>query len=239
MREFRYVLRRLLGSPAFTIAATLTLAIAIGATASVFGVVDGVLLKTFPYRDPDRVLWIASSNPTHGIPVSTSSAPNFLDYRAQNTTFTALAATTIRAMTATGKGEPERLRGLAVTPSYFPVLGATPILGRGLAPDSGGPAEVVISYGYAQRFGGTVGSTLTLDGRPYTVVGVMPPGLPGDDQIWTRLSFGGGPDLNRNAQFYVIYGRLKPGVTPVRARRELETIASRLAAAYPEANTGV
>src|ERR1700722_19821478 len=158
MREFQHVLRRLRSSPAFTIAAALTLAIAIGATAAVFGIVDGVLLKAFPYRDPDRVVWIASSNPARGIPMSSSSPLNFLDYRAQNTTFTALAATTIRAMTVTGKGEPERLKGLAVTPPYSPVLGVPPTLGRALAPDSGGPAEVVISRGYAERSGGTIGS---------------------------------------------------------------------------------
>ncbi len=167
------------------------------------------------------------------------SPPNFLDYRAQNTTFTALAASSWRNRTVTGKGPPERLQGLSVTPSYFPVLGLTPILGRGLAPDSGGPAEVVISYGILAPIGQTVGSSLTLAwAGPHVIVGVMPPGLPGDNQIWTRLTFTPDPGPIGGPNALSVYGRLKPGVTLARAQREFETIASRLAAAYPAEDAG-
>ncbi|HXB25014.1 MAG TPA: ABC transporter permease [Gemmatimonadaceae bacterium] len=238
MREFRHVLRRLRSGPAFTIAATLTLAIAIGATASLYSIVDGVLLKAFPYRDADRVFWIARSNPARGMAAVRMTPGDFLEYQAQTTAFSALAASGLGNRTATGIGPPERLQGLVVTPSYFPVLGLTPVLGRGLSPDSGGTAEVVISYGYSRRSGMTVGSTLTLNGSPCVIVGVMPPGLPGDNAIWTQLTVKANDPADRGPNSLDVYGRLAPGVTQQGAQRELETIASRLAAAYPEDDAG-
>jgi putative ABC transport system permease protein len=242
MREFRHVLRRLRGSPAFTIAATLTLAIAIGATASVFGVVDGVLLKAFPYRDPARVLEFIGTNPTKGIPSTTLTPADFLDYRAQATSFTSVAAARYAFATVTGNGEAERLEARNVTPNYFPTVGLTPVLGRFLAPDSGGPAEAVIGYGYWQRrLGGeatAIGRTLILDGQPHTIVGVAPAGLAGDVEVWTRLSFSGAEAAARNRAELNVYGRLKPGVTPEQAQQELRVIAARLALAYPATNEG-
>jgi len=239
MRELQHVLRRLRRTPAFTIAATLTLAIAIGATASLYSIVDGVLLKAFPYRDADRVFWIARSNPARNMAAVRMTPGDFLEYQAQTTAFSALAASGLVNRTATGTGPPERLQGLAVTPSYFPVLGLTPILGRGLAPDPGGPAEAVISYGYWLRSGKTVGSTLTLAGAgPHIIVGVMPPGLPGDDEIWTLLTVRANDSANRGPNSLSVYGRLNPGITRQGAQRELETIASRLAATYPEEDAG-
>ncbi|HTA75142.1 MAG TPA: ABC transporter permease [Gemmatimonadaceae bacterium] len=239
--SLRHVLRRLRGSPAFTIAATLTLAIAIGATASVFSVVDGVLLKPFPYRDADRVLTIWESNPTVGLPQFPLAAQNYLDYRDQNTAFSTLAAWMGASFTVTGSQQPERVTGARVTPSYFPTLGVSPVLGRFLAPDSSGPDEVVIGYGYWQRrFGGApsaLGHTLVLDDHPYTIVGVMPPGLPGDIELWERLSLRG-DQINRGSHYLGVYGRLKRGVTPEAGRRELEVIAARLAKAYPGTNQG-
>jgi putative ABC transport system permease protein len=240
MRELQYALRRLRGSPGFTIAATLTLAIAIGATASVFGVVDGVLLKAFPYRDPDRVLTIWEGNAELHVPKFTVSPGDFLDFSAQNRAYTALAASVNSDAIVTGSHESEHLSGLAVTPSYFPVLGITPVLGRSLSPDSGGLPEVVIGYGYWQRqFGGApsvIGQPLTLDDHPYTIVGVMPVGLPGTAELWTRLSIQGAELVNRETHYLHVYGRLKPGVTPEGGQLELETIARRLAQTFPKTN---
>ncbi len=242
VRELRYALRRLRGSPGFTIAATITMAVAIGATASVFGLVDGVLLKAFPYRDPDRVFTLWSSNPRVNLPKFTVSAPDYLDWRAQNTTFSGLAAAMYAAGTVTGKQEPEHVPGLAVTPNYFPVMGLTPIVGRGLSPDSGGPAEVVIGNGLSQRrFGGAssaLGQTLMLDNRPYAIVGVLPSGLPGTTEVWTRLSFRA-QDVAANSRDYHIlgvFGRLKAGATQAGAQREMEAIANRLAREYLATN---
>jgi putative ABC transport system permease protein len=242
VRELQYAVRRLLGSPGFTIAAVLTLAIAIGATASVFSVVDGVLLKAFPYRDPDRVLTIWESNVGMNVPRAGVSAADYLDLRAQDSAFTALAAASERQFTVTGQHEPERVTGFAVTPNYFPVLGITPVLGRPLSPDSGGPAEVLIGYGFWQRrFGGSrsvIGQTLTVDDHSYTIVGVTPAGLPGPNDLWVRLSFTAADQINRGDKDYVVAGRLKPGVTAGGALRELETIARRLGETYPQTNKG-
>jgi putative ABC transport system permease protein len=242
--ELGFALRRLRDSPMFTIAATLTLAIAIGATASVFGVVDGVLLKAFPYREADRVLVIGETNAFFqrmGIDEAASPAI-YLDWRGQTTSFATLAAETYQPFTATGAQEPERLEGRAVTPSYSAALGITPALGRFLSPDSGGTSEVVISAGYWQRrFGGApsvLGQTLMLDDHPFTVVGVMPAGLAGDVDLWTRLSFTAADQINRGEWSLAVYGRLKPGVTPERAQTELETIQQQLAQAYPDWSKG-
>jgi putative ABC transport system permease protein len=238
--EIGRAVRRLRQSLLFTTAAMLTLTIAIGATASVFGLVDGVLLKAFPYRDPDRVLTIGETmaqGQRLGFPPVTSPA-NYLDWRTQVRTFSSLTATRPHQFAATGTQEPERLSGLLVTPSYFAVLGITPVLGRPLAVDSAGPAEVVISYDYWQtRFGGmptALGQSLALNDSPYTVVGVMPAGLAGDVELWTRLSFTGADQTNRRMRTLWVYGRLKPGATADGAQREMTTIGERLGHAYPD-----
>ena len=237
-----YAVRRLWGSPGFTVAATVTLTIAIGATASVFGIVDGVLLKPLPFRDLDRVLVIWEANPSLHLLQFPVSPADYLDWRAQNRSFVALAAMGYGGrFTVSGAGEPENLGGAEVTPNYFSVLGVTPVVGRFLSADSGGPTEIVISYRYWQRrFGGTrsaLGQTLTLDDRPGTIVGVMPAGLPGDIDMWRRLNLSGAADT-RSGRFLQIYGRLKVSVTPDDARRDLEFITTRLAQEYPDADEG-
>jgi putative ABC transport system permease protein len=219
------------------------MAIAIGATASVFGLVDGVLLKAFPYRDANRVLTIWERNPAMHIPKQTVSLPDYLDIRAQSHVFTELAAAEGEwEETVTGQQAPERVRGQAVTPSYFSVLGFTPVLGRGLSADSAGPDEVVIGYGYWQRrFGGApsvLGKALTIGDQPYTIVGVAPPGLPGEVELWPRWRFPNDLLAHRDWHLVQVYGRLAPGVTPEAAQRELNVIAGRLATAYPQTNTG-
>jgi predicted permease len=250
--EVRYALRRLRGSPAFTTAATLTLAVAIGATASVFSVVDGVLLKAFPYRDPDRVRVIWESNPQRHTPQALVATANYFDWQARSHAFSSIAVAccgTALRFTVAGDQNADRVVGVAVTPNYFSVLGITPMLGRTLAADTSGPAEVVISYGYWQRrFGGArsaLGTTLTLDNpndaRPtrrhaYTIVGVMPPGLPGPVEMWTGIFFEPVEVTNRDIRYLDAYGRLAPGVTAERAERELAMIAGQLATEYPKTN---
>jgi len=230
----------------------LTLAIAIGATASVFSVVDGVLLKAFPYRDPDRVRVLFESNPQQHTPQTPVATANFFDWQARSKTFSSIAVAccnTLLRLTVNGDQNADRIVGLAVTPNYFSVLGLTPILGRTLAPDTSGPAEVVISYGYWQsRFGGSpsaIGATLTMDNpndaRPtrqhvYTVVGVLPPGTPGPVEMWVRIFFEPDETNNRDVRYLDAYGRLAPGVTAARGESELAMIAGQLAAAYPKTN---
>jgi predicted permease len=233
-------LRRLRRTPAFTIAATLTLSIAIGATASVFSVVDGVLLKAFPLHEPERVLLITENNPARHLLNFAMSPLTYIDYRDQSRSFAELASSRFAQMTVTGTREPERVTASLVSPNYFAVLGLAPVLGRALAPDSAGPPEVVIGYGlWQRRFAGAssvLGQTLILDDLSYTVVGVMPPGLPGDIQVWTRLSFQPSDLVHRDWHYLGVFGRLKAGVAPEEARQGLEVIAGRLARAYPQTN---
>lgn len=235
--DARLAVRRLRSSPGFTGAAVLTLAIGIAATASIFAVVDGVLIKPLPYRDADHVLAIWEVTP-HGadLPVS---PPNFLDWRGQATSFAALAAMNDVQYTVTGTSEAERVNGLAVTPSYFRAVGLAPVVGRSLAIDSSGPPEVVIGYGvWQRRFGGdvaVVGRSILLDGVTHRVVGVMPPGVPGPAELWTRLSFSAS-DLERGTHSLDVVGRLKPAVTTQSARRDLALVAARLAHEYPRTN---
>jgi putative ABC transport system permease protein len=237
----QYALRRLRRTPTFTIAATLTLAIAIGATTTVFGLVDGVLLARFPFPEPDHVLHVLENNPTSQLPVLPVSAADYLDWRAQSTAFSAIAALDFGAVTVTGNQEPERLVRDAVTPNYFTVF-ATPMLGRALSADSGGQPEAVISHRYWQRhFGGApsaLGKTLIANDTSYVIVGVLPASMPVQADLWTRLSFNGPSATDRRNRPLDVYGRLAPGVTPEQGLRELKTIAARLAIAYPETNTG-
>jgi putative ABC transport system permease protein len=241
MSDIRFALRRLLKSPVFTIAAVLTLAIAIGATASVFAVVDGVLLKPFPYRDADRVLTIWESNPAMQMPRAPVAPLDYIDFRNQSHAFTGLAALADQQVTVTGGQQPERVLGAVVTPSYFEVAGISPVIGRGLAIDSAGPAEVVIGYGlWQRRYGGArgvLGHSITLDDQRYTVVGVMPAGLPGPEEVFTRLSFGAA-DQDRGNKAVAVLGRLKPTMSADAAERDLQAIARHLGEAYPATNAG-
>jgi predicted permease len=233
--------RRLRSSPAFTIGVTLTLAIAIGGTASVFAVVNGVLLKAFPYREPERVLTVWESHPDPDQRKMRLSPLDFIDFRAQAHSFSAFAGEASGGQaTVTGTGEPERVYAAAISPNYLSALGLTLAEGRTFASDTTGPDEVLISYGYWQRhFGGArsvVGQKLTIDGSPFVVVGIMPAGLPQHVDIWVRLSLPPGALIHRDYHSLYAYGRLAAGATPEAASREVETIAQRLAAAYPQTN---
>ena len=210
-------IRRLRRSPAFTITATLTLALAIGATASVFSVVDGVVLRAVPLEQPGRLLLIYESNAFHHLPRFSSSPMNFLDWQAENHSFTALAALQQRHVTVTGSGDPERLATLAVTANLFEVAGVLPVLGRPLTADSIGSPEVVISHEYwARHFGSAtsvIGQSILLDNVATTIVGVLPTGtgIPGD--MWTQLSLNRATLPRRDYHYISTWGRLRPGVT--------------------------
>jgi putative ABC transport system permease protein len=239
-QDVRIAVRRLRRSPVFTVAATLTLAIAIGATASVFGVVDGIIFRSFPYHAPEHVLVVLGTNPERHLPSFAMSATDFVDYQAQSRTFETLAAETGVRYTVTGIRAPERVDAALVTSDYFATLGIIPLVGRRFSFDSTGVPEVVLGYGYWMReYGGAasaVGQTLLLDNQPYSIVGVMPPGLPNAAELWVRLSLQANDLVHRDWHTVVVYGRLRPGVTRDRAQHELETIAARLAKAYPQSN---
>src|SRR5215208_3083512 len=245
--DLRYAVRALLRRPAFGTVVVLTLALGIGATTAIFSVVNGVLLRPLPLPEPERLVRL-SGEPTDGDreKVGTNSSYlDFVDIRAASTSFTGLAAVRNWPVTLTGTGGgPLRLRATYATSDLWPMLRATPVLGRALlASDErlDAPAVVVLSHAlWRNQFGGdpaVVGKTLTLDGEPVTVVGVMRPGLrlTSDTQLW-RPAVPGRMEAERGTHNYTVIGRLKPDVTLARAAAEVKAIARRLELQYPADN---
>jgi putative ABC transport system permease protein len=194
----RYAIRTLRRSPGFTVIALLTLALGIGANTAIFSFVNGVLLRPLPYRDPHGIVMVWEKPPggnRNGI-----STLNFLDWKNQNTVFANIAAINYGGnVTLTGTGRPEEFPGVRVSASYFDVFGVEPVLGRTFAPGEDQPGKslvVVLSHRlWENRFGADpsiIGRTLTLNAKPYTVIGVMPANSSFDrtfEQLWTPLAF--------------------------------------------------
>jgi len=248
IQDVRYGGRMIWKRPGFAAVVLLTLALGIGANTAIFSVVNAVLLKPLPYRNAERLVWVAG-NVRGGTDRASVSPPDYVDYRAQNTVFEEFATSTSvpNPVNLTGAGEPERLTGARVTANYFRAFGVEPALGRvfGADEERAGPAQVaVLSDGlWRRRFGGdpsVVGKTLTLDGRAVTVVGIAPPEFqyPADTELWLPLDFSD-PEMEiRAAHFLRPIGLLKKGVTLEQARAETDLIARRLEEQYPETNEG-
>ena len=246
-RDVRYGLRMLRKNPGFAAVTILTLALGIGANTAIFSVINAVLLKPSPYKDPGRLITVWSQNLPKGFTTDLVSALDFADWRAQSHVFDEMAASTDAMYTMTGQGQPLAVTAYQFSPEVFQVLGVQPLLGRVFLPDEVQPGKdhvIVLSYGFWQsRFGGapkTVGRTVILDGQPYTVVGVMPQGFRYPDvvEFWTPLAIPADVATQRDARFLRVLARLRPGVSLEQARRELDTIADRLAKEFPKTNTG-
>ena len=254
--DLRYAFRQLIKSPGFTFIAVLTLALGIGANSAIFSVIDTVLLRSLPFPNPDRLTTVWASAPQHpGDDRQVHSYPDYLDLRAQNHTFSALAAYT-GASTIWGIGEnSEDVPGIAATSDLFAVLGTPPLLGRGFsqADDKPDAARViVIGYSFWQRrFAGDpkiIGKQVTVAGKVYTITGVMPRGWKfpmqneNVDYVAPLLPMFSGSTPNsimrRGAHFLPVVGRLKPGVDLRTATADLQTITAQLAKQYPETDAG-
>src|SRR5438132_7330445 len=180
-QDVRYGLRMLAKNPAFTAIAVLALALGIGANSAIFSVVNAILLRPLPYKNPKQLVMVWE-NATHlGFPKDTPSPANFLDWRQQTTVFEGMAAFTERSFNLTGVGEPERLDGRRVSSNLFDLLGVRPIIGRTFVAQEDQPGTKVVLLNeslWKRRFGGdpaVIGRALNLNGEPYTVVGVLPP----------------------------------------------------------------
>src|SRR5215213_8965926 len=231
IKDIRYGLRSLLKRPGFTAITLIALALGIGANTAIFSLVNAVILQPLPYPDPDRLVWVYG-NIRNGGNRASVAPPDFLDYRSQNKTFEQFAAsgTTSRPLNLTGSGEPERLTASVITGNYFDTFGVRPALGRGFSLEnekSGQDQVTVLSYAFWQtRFGGDpniIGKTITLDGKAYEVLGVMPAEvvLPQDVQLWVPLNFDENPEMKmRNARFLLGIGRLKEGLTLAQAQAD-------------------
>lgn len=245
-KDLRYTLRTWRKSPGFTLVVLLTVALSVGATTAIFSVVNGVLLKPLPYPDPDRVVFLWSSNPSAGLPIFSVSPHDFVDWKRQSTSFEYLSARRLASFNLTGDGaEPERIPAERVSEEYFAALGLKAIHGRLLLPEeqAGGGAKVAVLNRnlWERRFGGDpdlVGKPLLLDGEPYTVVGIVDDQLRGAvAEMWTPL----GLDLSKEDRgFHIVFviGRLKEGVSVEKAQAEMSTIAKRLQQQYPDTNEG-
>jgi predicted permease len=254
IQDIRYAARMLVGSPGFTIVAALTLALGVGANTAIFSVVHGVLLKPLPYPEPDRLIRVFEESPPD-VPEFPVSPGGFLDLRRETRAFASLAAYQ-RGDLQLGGERPEQLRGMRVTADYFQLLGFKPLFGRDItrADEAPGRSRVVIlSHAlWRRRFGSDssiVGTTVTLSGESYEVVGVLRPGVQhvggtyrsyphGESvDIWWPQTLPSSPQRSDRGQHYLsVVGRLRPGVTIAQAQDDVRRIYAELAKLYPETN---
>jgi hypothetical protein len=233
LNDLRYAVRLQRKNPGFTIVAVIALALGIGANTAIFSVVNTVLLRPLPYKDPERLVMVWEEATKAGYPTDTPAAANFVDWRDQNQAFEGMAAIADESFNLTGSGDPERLEGRRVSANLFPLLGVEPQLGRvfAAAEDQPGSERVVLlSYKlWQRRFGGDagiVGKTLNLNGAGYTVVGVMPARFQfptADDEAWVPIAFTQEDATNRGRHYLEVVGRLKPSVTLPQAQAEMST----------------
>jgi predicted permease len=244
-QDLRYAARQLRSNPTFAVVIILTLALSIGANSAIFSVIDGVLIQSLPYRQPDRLVRIFLSNANY--PKFPLNPFDFRDFRARSKSFAGLAAFTRGDVQLSGSGEPVRLNGIGITSGYFRVLGLTPELGREFdakAEIPGNGLQVILSDRvWRERFNAApdiLGRKITLNEQPFTVVGVMPPGTahPGNEyqplaygqdvDAWWPFAFGGNP-AQRGSHYLEGIARLKDGVTLAQAHAELNAIMAQLA----------
>jgi putative ABC transport system permease protein len=242
LRDVRYAGRMLLRNPGFTLIALLTFAIGIGVNTAVFSVFNAVLLRPLPYPDADRITMMWLDNRPQAIKEDIASYPIYRDWREQNTVYEHVAAFRPAAFTLTGTGEPERIDGALTTANFHDVIGLRPVLGRlytEAQEQPGDDAVILLSHGlWQRRFGGALdvlGRTITLNGVPHEIIGVMPPELsvPSTAQLWKPLAPSEQQRTARGNFWLPIIGRLKPGVPVEQAQTEMSGIAARLEQTYP------
>ncbi|MFI5234922.1 MAG: ABC transporter permease [Gemmatimonadales bacterium] len=246
IQDLRHTWRSLTRAPGFTAVVVLVLALGIGGSAIIFGVVNAVLLRPLPYPDADRLVRAFAVFKLHGNGLGVASPSDFTDWRSRSHSFIELAASNSGTFALTGDGPAEQVPGVQVTGGFFNVTGVSPVLGRTITTldDSiGGPNVAVLGAGlWQRRFGGDpriVGRTIRLDGNAYQVIGVMPQGYdyPDASQIWLPQRFSA-QDLatQRGAHYIDVTGRLRPGVTVAAADLDLRAISAQLATEYPRSN---
>ena len=243
-RDIRYAIRTLVRRPGFTVVAVIALALGIGATSAIFSVVNGVLLRPLPYRDPNRLVVILHEGRNPVAPA------NYLDWKRQSSLFSSFGAAEYWSGTVTGD-VPERVHGLKVTSDVLAMTGVSPVLGRLFRADDDavtGDRPIILAWGYWQRrFAGRpdiLGTPLIVSGTSYTVVGVMPRGFDfpmfwaPDAQMWTPLALGERAS-SRRSQSLRLFARLAPGTSVAAAQAQMSAIAANLERAFPGTNPAV
>jgi predicted permease len=247
-RDIRYALRTLRKSPGFTAVAILTLALGIGANTAIFSVVNTVLLRSLPFPYASQLLDISARSTLFDFPNLSLSLPDLADVRASARSLSTVAPYQYSLKELTGDDKPERIESADVSVDFFPLLGLNPLYGRIFTSSDIQPGShvVVISYSlWRKRFGGdmcTVGKSVIIDGQPSTIIGVMPPqqqiGFPTDFQLWAPLVPTKEQLASRENRGFSVLAGLTPNANLALVKKELDTIADRLATAYPEADKG-
>src|SRR5262245_6475441 len=240
-QDIRYGARMLRKNPGFTAVAVLTLALGIGANTAIFSFVNAVLFRPLPFKDPERLVMVLQRYLAHDSDVHWVAAPTLDEWRRQSTVFEALAARGSDGFVLTGKGQPENIPGSRFSANICQLLGIHPALGRGFLAEEetyGKDHVVLLSHElWQRRFGGEsgiIGQSIRLNDEPYTVIGVMPPRLFFPDrntQLWTSLAFSPEQLRDYGSHNYLVYGRLKPGVTFAQANIEMSAVGQRMAVA--------
>ncbi|HJQ25181.1 MAG TPA: ABC transporter permease [Blastocatellia bacterium] len=246
-QDLRYGARMLTKRPSFTVVAVITLALGIGANTTIFSFVNGILLRSLPYPQPERLVALDENALKRGVTSMGVSFPNFLDWREQNRVFEDIAAYGGSGLALTGAGEPEQLEGAEISHGLLEILRVPPLLGRTFTAEEDRPKSddvVILSYGLWQRRfagdAGIVGQKLNLNGRPYTVIGVMPEGFrfPQVAEYWVPLALNT-QMYTRNDHGLGAVARLKDGVSLEQARAEMNDIAARIEEQNPVTNEGL
>ena len=245
-RDLGYALRTLRARPGFTAVTVVTLALGIGANTAIFSVVRSVLLEPLPFNDPGRLYMLWEADATNPSRTSILSMPNYVDFQRGVTSFEQTAIWEYLNFNFSGDGEAERVVGLRISASAFPMLGVAPLLGRTFTPEEDAPGHSVAVISHAlwqRRFGGRpdiVGHIARINGSPYEIVGVMPPSfhfITREVAVWTPIAFNE-EDRGRNSHSFQAAVRLKSDVTQAAAGAELHTLARAMAKQYPDSNGG-
>ena len=244
LRDLRFAARALLKHPTVFAVAVLSLALGIAANTTIFAAIDAYLIRPIPVPNAERIVQVWSTNPQRGRGNWGVSPPDFRDWLRESRTMQLAAYSGGSLNLAVAGDRPERVSGARVTPSYFRVFAFRPVVGRAFLDEEarkGSDRSLILSYAFWQRrFAAepdVVGRKLLLNGESYTIVGIMPPDMKfpwTTIDVWTPLAFDG--TEKRNERYLGVVGKLGPAATLGRARGELESIARRLADAYPADN---
>jgi predicted permease len=251
LQDLRYGLRAMRRSPGFTAVAVLTLGLGIGANTAIFSVVNGVLLNPLPFPHPDELVAVHESK--QNFERGSIPYPNFLDWQRENRSFSEMAIFRNFGFNLTGAGDAEQVSGLFVSSDFFEILGVKPTVGRTFRPgeDAIGAAPNALIHNalWQRKFAASpriLGKTVTLDGRSYTIIGIIPPTVAldrafGANDVYLPIGQWNNPLLPKRTAGLGIHGvaRLKPGVNLRQARADMDRLTRSLAAAYPDDDKGV
>ncbi len=247
-QDLRYGGRVIRKNPGLSLTIVITVALGIGANATIFGVINAVLLEPLPYKDPDRLVRLWQSNPSQNQTEGLVSAPNFLDWQRQQTTFEQLAALELATFNLTGSGEPQRIAAARITANLIPTLGVAPALGRSFSSEEekAGRVAILSDKLWRRQFGSDpsiIDKTIQLNGESFTVIGVMPAGFQfvGNRELWVPLVIDPVKEpwrADRANGNFSVFGRLKPAFTVQQASADMNTVAQHLEQQYSQANTG-